>query len=261
MRKNLLLSFFLLPVVSCIIFSCGKTEVLKTESLNDYMPLVVGKYITYRVDSTVFAAFGRTTEIHRYQEKDVVDAQVTDNLGRPSYRVFRYLRDSAGTQPWQPIGSFLVTQTSDHVEVIDDNQRVMKLHLPIRDGYSWKGNSFLAADPYGSIYTFSNDDNMSEWDFFYDGEMQDSASLQGKTYHDLRTVAQDDEYYEFPLGDPHPFISKSFGVEKYSKTIGMVYRDLELWEQQPNPSGTAPNITYDPYRIGFGIKMWMIDHN
>jgi len=35
----------------------------------------------------------------------------------------------------------------------------------------------------------------------------------------------------------------------------MVYRKYELWEYQPNISG--PN----PYSTGFGITLWMIDHN
>jgi hypothetical protein len=249
-------------MVSVILFSCGKkNEIFQTEPLSDYIPLAVGKSITYRLDSTVFTAFGRVTEIHRYQEKDSIDAQVTDNLGRPSYRVFRYLRDSLGTLPWTPIGSYFITQLSDKTELIDDNLRVIKLHLPIRDGYSWKGNSYLPPDPYGPLYTFSNDDNMADWDFFYDGDIEATTVIQGKTYTNVRTVSQDDEYYVFPPTDPHPFISKTVSVEKYSKNIGLVYRQFELWEQQPNPSGVPPNITYDPYRTGFGIRMWMISHN
>ena len=38
----------------------------------------------------------------------------------------------------------------------------------------------------------------------------------------------------------------------YSKNIGLVYRKFELWEYQ-----TSPNTHY----TGFGITMWMIDHN
>jgi hypothetical protein len=77
-----------------------ETEEFKTEAIADYMPLAVGKYITYRLDSTVFTNFGRNEEIHKYRVKHVVDAQITDNLGRPSYRILRYLSDSLGHQPW-----------------------------------------------------------------------------------------------------------------------------------------------------------------
>src|SRR5215212_10988239 len=98
-RLNLLLLF----LGTLVFFSCKKqNEEFITEPISDYIPLVPGKFITYRIDSTVFTNFGRNTEIHSYQEKNLIDAQVTDALGRTSYRVFRYLRDTLGIQAWQP---------------------------------------------------------------------------------------------------------------------------------------------------------------
>ena len=75
--KNLIL---ILAVFSFLFFitSCEKeTEEFKTEAIADYLPLAVGKYITYRLDSTVFTNFGTVEETHRYQVKHVVDAQIT----------------------------------------------------------------------------------------------------------------------------------------------------------------------------------------
>jgi hypothetical protein len=43
-------------------------------------------------------------------------------------------------------------------------------------------------------------------------------------------------------------------IEKYAKNIGLVTRDFILWEYQP-PSSEPAHFT------GFGIKMWMINHN
>ena len=261
MRISLLsrLSFF--SFVACIIFSCNKTEKFQTEPLSNYLPLTVGKYIIYRIDSTVFTNFGRTTEIHSYQVKHAVEAELTDNLGRPAFRVYYYLRDSAGTQPWTPIGSYFITPLSDRIEVIQDNLRVIKMHLPIKNGYSWKGNTFLPADPYGSLYSFSNDDNMADWDFYFDGEAESTITLLGQTYNDVYTITEDDESYNVPITDPKSYAARSYSVGKYAKNIGLVYREFILWEQQPNPSGNPPNVSYDPYKIGFAIKMWMISHN
>jgi hypothetical protein len=70
------------------------------------------------------------------------------------------------------------------------------------------------------------------------------------------TVLEDDE--SDPVTGPSDYGSVSLAKEIYSKNIGLVYRELTLWEQQPNY--TPPN-SYDPYKIGFGIKMWMIAHN
>lgn len=162
--RLLLASFILFTVFSC----SKKTETLSFDPVSDYLPLVPGKYITYRLDSTIFTSFGRVTEVHKYQVKHVVESMVTDNQNRPSYRIFRYLRDLAGTQPWQPSGSYLVTPLADRIEVIEDNLRFIKLRAPVREGFSWKGNSFLSDNPYGSLYTFSNDDFMWSWDYTYD---------------------------------------------------------------------------------------------
>ena len=226
-----------------------KSEEYISETTADYMPLNVGKFIIYRLDSTVFTQFGRATEIHKYQVKHQVDALITDNLGRPAYRIFRYLRDSAGTQPWQASGSYSVTVSTDQVEVNDDNLRVIKLHLPFKDSYTWKGNHFLPADPYGPVFNFSNDDNMADWDFTYEGPA--SFSFRGNNYSDVFSVEQIDESFNVPITVPSSYASLTRSVDRYSKGIGLVYRQYEMWEYQPNTTS----------KTGFGITMWMISHN
>src|SRR5687767_15944632 len=118
MRYRLTLIAFLLVSL----FSCTeKKEEFLTESLSDYLPLQPGKYITYRIDSLVFTNFQRDVEIHSYQVKHLVDAEITDNLGRVSYRVYRFLRDTAGTTAWVSNGSYFVTPLADQVEVVENN--------------------------------------------------------------------------------------------------------------------------------------------
>lgn len=253
-----LLSRFAIPALLAIsIISCNKSEQLETDKLEDVMPVAVGKYITYRLDSTVFVGQTVNAEIHRYQVKHVVEAELTDNLGRPAYRVYRYINDSTASGSWIPNGSYYITPLNDQIEVIDDNLRIIKLHLPFKDGFSWKGNRYLGDDAYEQKYTFSNDDNMFDWDFYYDGGLQSSVDINGHTYNDVYTIIQDDEAYNFPVIDISGFAARSYSEEKYAKGIGLIYRDLLLWEQQPNQTGT----TFNPYRVGFGIRMWMIDHN
>ncbi len=246
---------FLAIISSLFLFSCDEKEEFVTEKLEDYMPLVAGKYITYRLDSMVFTNFGRTIETHRYQVKHQVDGLITDNLGRPSYRVYRYLRDSLGTTPWQPVGTFFVTVLPDQAELIEDNFRYIKLHLPIRDGYTWKGNSYLPADAYVTKYNFSNDDDMYKWDFSYDN-FAPTFSYRGINYANVYTVEQIDEALHLPVTPATLIAAKSRAVEKYSKTIGMIYREFELWEYQSISGGSGGG-----FYTGFGIKMWMIDHN
>ncbi len=255
MRIVSLTRISLLATLVITLFSCNEKEEFVTDKASDYMLLAPGKYITYRLDSLVFSNFGRTIETHRYQVKDQVDALITDNLGRPSYRVYRYIRDSVGLQSWQPSGTYMVTPLADQVEVIEDNFRFIKMHMPLKDGFSWKGNKYLPNEPYDPAYTFSNDISIQDWDFYYDGSAS-SFSHRGNNYTDVFSVEEVDESFNVPIISPASYASKSRGVEKYAKNIGLVYREYTLWDYQPNTGGSG-----GPYYTGFGITMWMIDHN
>ncbi len=251
----------LIPCLAVIAFSfsftsCEKeTEEFKTDVIADYMPLAVGKYITYRLDSTVFTNFQRNIEIHRYQVKHVVDAAVPDNLGRPSYRILRYLRDSTGTQPWVENGTYFITPLADQVEVIEDNLRFIKLHLPFKLNTDWKGNKYLSDKPYASLYNFSNDDGMNEWDYNME-RFDETAAIGGKAVKDVYTIFQIDEKMNAPVTNYAVAGWRTLATEQYAKNIGLVSRDYILWEYQPNTNGVGVGPTE-----GFGIKMWMIDHN
>jgi hypothetical protein len=253
--KNLILILvavgFLFSITSCK----KETEEFKTDAIADYSPLVVGKYITYRLDSTVFTNFGRNEELHRYQVKHVVDAQVPDNLGRTSFRILRYLRDSLGTKPWVENGSYFITPLNDQLEVIEDNLRYIKLHLPFKLNNDWKGNKYLADRPYSSLYTFSNDEGMNDWDYSLD-DFDETSTIGGQPVTGVYTVIHIDDKLNAPVTDFGAGGWRSYSVEKYSKNIGMVTRDLILWEYQPNSGGMGIG-----FKTGFGIKMWMIDHN
>ena len=244
----------LLLLASFVFGSCKKeTETLQPEVPKDYLPTQPGKYITYRTDSTVYINFGAGSTVRSYQEKNLVDSLITDNLGRPSYRVFRFLRDTAGKTPWQPAGTYFITPTENTVEVVENNLRFLKLAAPVQEGTSWKGNRFLPDDPYGSAYDFSNDDGMVDWDYAYT-ETGESATVGGKNYTNVATVVQVDESTNAPVSNALLYGFKNFSSEKYAKGLGLIYQEYIMWEYQP-PSSPRPG-----YR-GFGVKRSIIDHN
>jgi len=255
MRLRSIIRISFLAIVVSTLFSCNEKEEFVTEKTEDYIPLTVGKYITYRLDSLVFTNFGRTIETHRYQVKEQVDAQITDNLGRPSFRIYRYLRDSLGTTSWQPAGTYFITPLSDQVEIIEDNLRFIKMHMPVKEGFSWKGNKYLPTGPYQPKYNFTIDNNIDDWDFYYDS-FSPTFTYRSINYSNVWSVEQIDEAFNVPVTNPASYAYRLRSVEKYSKTIGLVYREYELWEYQPNTGGAG-----GPYYAGFGIKKWMIDHN
>ncbi len=265
MRIRFLLILFSGLLTLASLPSCTEEkEDFQTEKLEEYMPLAAGKYITYRLDSMVFTNFGNNVEIHKYQVKHVIDSKITDNLGRPSYRVFVFIRDSIDinswtpAQPWVNSASYFITPLDDQVEVIENNLRFIKLHLPIKNNFSWKGNKYLPMSncgttygPYCSIFSIDNDNSMDDWDYYYDGGAT-SFNYKGFTYADVQTVEHADESLNIPVTNPNAYAYKTRSVEKFAKNIGLVYREHELWEYQLSPT---------PHKEGFGVTMWMIDHN
>lgn len=240
--------------LAAVLWSCEEEkEDLQFETATDYIRLQPGKYITYRLDSTVFPQSGRATEVHSYQEKHLIDAQITDNLGRPSYRVFRFIRDAAGTGAWSAAGTYMITPGAQTVEVIEDNLRMVKLVTPIKEGTTWHSNQYLATNPYEPNYKFNNDDNMAEWETVVES-VGESANYGGQTVNDIITLLHQDETLNNPVTDPSTYATRTLSVDKYAKGLGLVFQEYVLWEYQPNPGGTG-------YKVGFGVKRSMIDHN
>lgn len=245
MRNKLLL----IAILTIVIFtSCSKDpEVLDLPSVNDYSPFVVGKYITYNLDSTVFINFGTKDTVIKYQVKHVVDAQITDNLGRPAYRIIRYIRKTAAN-PWVPDNTFMAIPTDFTMEFVENNMRFIKLKGPVRDAFTWKGNSYI--DTYSLN---SNVKYLDDWDYTYDS-VNVSKTFGAFTLDSTLHVAQQDEVIG-NLSDPNSYSEINFGAEDYAKGLGLIYRNFLHIEYQPARPGVGA------YRVGYGVKMTMIDHN
>jgi hypothetical protein len=266
MNRIALTPYALSFLAAIVVFSsCNKTtESISTLSIDEMLPLSVGKSITYRVDSTLFVNGGKTEVTRRYQMKHVVEWTTTDNLNRPSWRINLYQNDSLASGPWVPAGFYLVTPLAKSSEVIENNLRVIKVQLPVREGFSWRGNSYLPDRPYSDIYSITIDENMYLWDFTYESVNQ-TEQIGSMSVPDVTTISHVDESFNFPIIADTVFATREYSREKYAKNIGLVYREHVIWENQPRQQaiGIPPNVvtTYDPVRIGFGVKMWMISKN
>ena len=244
--------FFLAITLTALSFSACKksTDTLALPSINDFFPLLPGKYITYNLDSTVYLNFGTVQAIRSYQVKHVVDALITDNLGRPAYRIIRYIR-RLPTDPWSSDNTFMAVPTDFALEFIENNFRFLKLKAPIRNGFSWKGNTYI--DTYSLN---SNVKYLDDWDYSYDSLYLPSR-IGATNIDSTLTINQRDEVIGNPT-NPSSYSERNFGAEKYAKGIGLVYRKFLHTEYQPptpgHPIGTFSDGSY-------GVTLTMIDHN
>jgi len=255
MKKHAYLFLMLTGLLAA--FSCKKqTDTVNTAPVEEYLSLQTGKYIEYRLDSTVYIHFGQTDTVVSYYARDVIEGTATDNTGRPAYRVVRYLRSWTGTTEadYTPALTYYVIPSRESIEITENNLRYQKLRLPVTDGYSWRGNSFLPATPFYYLYQFSNDEDMDMWEYTYQ-DVNQPLEIEGNVYDSTVTVLQVADSSNVPIMFPEGLAYRNYWVEQYAKNIGLIYKEVIMWEYQP-PNGGNPS-----FRSGFGLKMSILGHN
>lgn len=244
--------FYLFAVVAVFgLVGCSKeSEDLssKITPLSEYAPLQVGKYITYQLDSLQFTNFGTTEEVYTYQVKLAVEDSFVDNLQRKAFKIVRYIRQS-NAQSWYSDNTFFAVNTGSSFEFVENNMRFLKLSLPINNGHSWKGNSFI------DTYSTNSPDirYLNDWDYYYDS-VGTALTIPNFTLSNTIKVNQRDEVIGNPA-DPNSYSEINFSSENYALGLGLVYRKFLHQEYQPPTPGTGG------YKLGYGVTMTMIDHN
>ena len=145
----------------------------------------------------------------------------------------------------------MLVPTREVVEVIEENFRFQKLKLPVKEGFNWKGNTYISLysnDP-GWDYRYLDD-----WDYTYENVDQPFVVTGNQVIDSTVTVNQRDELIGIPT-DVNSYSERNFSIEVYGRNIGLIYKDFLHWEYQP------PNAGNPGYRIGYGIKLNMISHN
>lgn len=239
----------ILVIVTIGFFSCKKSnEDFYPFTIQDYFPLQTGKYITYKLDSLVYIRFGTKDTIRSYQVKFQIDSLINDNLGRPAFRIFKYIRKYS-TDSWMPQATLLAINTGNTLELLDDNLRFIKLALPIENDYYWKGNSFIESSSINSDLTF-----MQNWQYQY-SDIGQTIKVGTDSIRNTLVVNQIDEV----IGDVknrNQYSEVTFSNEKYALGIGMVYKNFlhRVYQPDNNGGGAVEEGSY-------GVTYTMIDHN
>lgn len=238
-----------LLILSCVVvFSCKKKEVLSYPALSEYYPLKPGKTFTYRLDSTVIINFGQSLATRYYLAKDSVESQFNDAQGRPSFRIFRYLADTAKTQPWTYLATYVATfdDQKKQVEYVNNNQRFIVLHQPLSEGFSWSGNSYIETRSGAFIY-------MDGWSYSYQNIDQPYTVRKGKIDSTI-TVLQTDEVTPPGPFSPSSYQQTNYSLEVYAKGVGLIYKEFlhKTWQITPPPAHWDDD--------SYGVKMNLVDY-
>jgi hypothetical protein len=223
---------------------------------NYYLPLEVGRYAIYQLDSLNFYFYGQLDTLSRYLAKDSVENSYVDNQGRTVWTVVRYLSPASGPTVWTPSETKSVTPTAQSIEEVENNLRFIKLANPMKDSFTWNGNSYLPNNPYQDYFSYSTFTNigLNAWTYTY-LNVDQPFTAGGIGYDSTLTVLQYQDSTNVPIVDDTLFGSKTYWTETYAKHIGLVFRYSALWEYQPRTKNSSG------YKIGFEITETLLDHN
>jgi len=236
---------------AAVITGCSKeSEEIQSEPVSAYMPLEVGKYFIYLLDSTVMRPLGGTWdngfEVKQYQVRDLIEEKILDAGNRESYRVVRSRRNADGTGEWTPMNTYMITPVNGAIETLEDNLRFRKLQLPIREDFSWKGNNYI--DTYSAESQLKYMDN---WDYLYEF-VEEPFLTPMKLVENTITVNQRDEIIGSP-NSPQDYFQINFAKEVYGKGIGLIYKEFVHKEYQPLGKQYVDG--------SYGIRLQLLDHN
>lgn len=260
--KNRLGFLFALAFVIAL-GGCKKTIDFKNSydyqgEVTDYfMPMQVGKYAIYRLDSLNFYYYGQLDTVTSYLAKDSVEKSFTDGSGKTAWLVTRYMSDTLGSN-WFTSQTYTVSPSSQQVAMTEDNLRYIKVVAPVDEGVIWSGNAALPYEPFKDFFDYSDDShlNLNSWSYIYQN-VGLPYTVGGKKYDSTVTVLAAADSINVPIKDAKSFATKTYWSETYAKHIGLVYRHTEMWEYQP----PTPNGTQAGYKIGFVLTMKLLSHN
>ncbi|GAB5417786.1 MAG: hypothetical protein Crog4KO_24650 [Crocinitomicaceae bacterium] len=210
MAKKSILGILLLVAV---LFSCKKEGAPLFH--REYFGLETGRYVIYNVtEITHDTALNPAHDTVTYQLKTVWEAEYIDNQGRSASEFRRYKR-STDTDPW--VLSDIWTGIHDGVraELIEENQRVVKLVFAPTLSKDWDINAY---------------NTMTEMDAYY-SDVHVDTTINGVLFDS--TVVVDQEDYSSLIDTVRMFevYAKHVGlIRKYSKNNLYNFADAEPQE-------------------------------
>lgn len=231
---------FIFGIIALALTGCYREDTELPFIGYEYFPTELGKYIEYRVDSTWQddpigpAAFA---EAH-YLLRELNESQFTDEEGRPAIRLERYSRFTE-QENWQMKDVWFKVRTAQIAEQNEENVVYIKHNFPVKADKTWDGNSKNTLQTLQETYRQLGIPEV--WEYSYTN-IHEPYTINGMTFDSTVTVVQFDR--------PAIFGLNLFAREVYAKDIGLVHKQLNVFDVQQNQ--TNPN---EKDTVGFFYEM------
>ncbi|TVR77077.1 MAG: hypothetical protein EA412_12375 [Chitinophagaceae bacterium] len=207
--------FIFIIGLACSFQSCDREDDFKPDFKRAYMPLEVGYYVIYDVDSITYDDFFSPPRVDTatYQLKEYIESSFEDLEGRLSFRIERHRRPNENAA-WEVKNVWFATEDDTRVERVEDNIRFIKLIFPPREGESWAGHQY--------VQTTEELAFMADWEYQYEN-VDMPFELNGHFFDSTLTVHQRDRDI---------LIEKVYAKEKYAKNVGLIYKEWLFLKKQ-----------------------------
>lgn len=201
--------------------ACKKDkEVVKIDLGYNYYPVDSGFWRIYDVDSIVADDFNGDTLEFEYQIKELIASEYIDSDGQKSIRLERYYRKNS-SDSWKIKDVWSVRRASNNLQIVEENNRIVKLIFPTKEDEEWNGNA---------------QNNIGEQTF-------ELVSVDVKDT--INSVLLDSVCTVLEL-DNINVIEEQYFEEKYARNIGLVEKRFSDIDKQ-KVSG---------YRLTYSIHSW-----
>lgn len=243
--------FFLLMVLGVFSFVACDDDVIDQTEVDfgyDYFPLEIGKFIEYEVDSIIYDPLqgGIAVDSSRTYVREEISDSFEDAVGNEIFTIERSER-SDSTQAWYLTDVWSAFNTETESIRREENLEFIKMIFPVRDRRDWDAIPFdeeLEIEVAGeTIKMFKN----------WESEMEDvdvSETINGISFENVATVT---------LADDENIVEYRYGIEKYARGVGLVYRELIILDSQNTEADTLTFL--ERAEEGFILEQRIIAHN
>ncbi|MFI5221376.1 MAG: hypothetical protein ACHQK8_03545 [Bacteroidia bacterium] len=233
-------NFFCFIFISTLVISCKKNDSTNSnvDLTTDYFPVDVGHFWIYDVDSIILDNNSGSTVIdssHHFQYKEIITANIMDDMGKPAQRLERYFRQNDSDTTWRNVNTWVIQRDNLRAQKIEENVRFVKLIFPLSLNLQWDGNMF------NNINSLNNRTPQMYSVNFFDRPFSVNGNSYGKT---LKVI----EYVDTNA------IEEIVQYEIYSRGIGMIYSLSDSINTQPVPNDSTGKTVSRGYRYRFKLK-------
>lgn len=195
---------YLIVILSVVFLSSCKKEETQIDLHYNYFGLEQGAYVIYDAREISHLS-NNTSDTVNYQLKTVIGDTVHDNAGRVGYKYMRYKR-GVPSDDWGLSDVWFIILTDNRGELVEENERIVKLVFAPTSSKTWNGNAF-------------NTNEATEYSY---EDIHIPMNLNGIQLDSTLKVVQEDVFNLIQWRKKH---------EVYAKNIGMVkkhYQHLDI---------------------------------